>query len=253
MGKSQVEHSTTIKAKKRKVVDSERVEPVSEGGNVRRIEFEGREPVRERTVTRTEREWRPRHAASIEDIHFEVDQLGRRRRAAPKPRPRREHDIHPVHVDKAIVTRESRKAAAATKKSRRKAREAPEAKPEEPQYQPQCGAITSAAKQCRNSAKAGSKYCGAHQGYTQARGAKVLDTKPRAGTEDTKPGQKGSMATSQCAAYTKDGVQCKHVSRKRSKYCGIHKNYRAPSKGQLATRLDTKPRHAKAEDTKPST
>ena len=59
-------------------------------------------------------------------------------------------------------------------------------------YRPQCSAITEDGKQCRNSAREGSKYCGSHFGYqppglakatvdrkdTLARVKKAPDTKP---------------------------------------------------------------------------
>lgn len=45
-------------------------------------------------------------------------------------------------------------------------------------YRPQCEAVTGAGKQCRNSARQGSKYCASHKGYrpTPEQGK---DTKPR--------------------------------------------------------------------------
>ncbi len=123
------------------------------------------------------------------------------------------------------------------------------------EHQPQCEALTKDHKQCRNSAKAGSTFCGSHQGYKAMEFEKVIDAKDTAprhkSAENTKPGTKGASATHQCAAYTKDGLQCKNSSRKSSKYCGSHKGYRPPTKAQLLKQMDTKPRHNKAKDTAP--
>jgi hypothetical protein len=126
-------------------------------------------------------------------------------------------------------------------------------------YQPQCEAVTADGMQCRNSARGGSKYCGAHKGYRARTFEEVLaakDTAPaHAVAEDTAPGETGSDESThqaQCAAYTKEGGQCKNSSRRGSKYCGSHKGYRAPSKAQLLSQMDTKPRWAKAKDTPPN-
>lgn len=123
-------------------------------------------------------------------------------------------------------------------------------------FQPQCTAVTKDGLQCRNSSKTATAYCGAHQSYKARSLDEVTDTVPRVvGAEDTLPG-KGSPRTTdgkqaQCGAYTLDGMQCRNSSRKTSKYCAVHKGYRAPSRAQLESRLDTKPRHAGAEDTLP--
>lgn len=81
----------------------------------------------------------------------------------------------------------------------------------EPDYRPQCSALTADGAQCRNSARAGSKYCGSHVGYqpktlkgsakkiegkswspfdrlTDRMSVKKADVKPRVkGAKDTKP------------------------------------------------------------------
>ncbi len=127
---------------------------------------------------------------------------------------------------------------------------------EESEYQPQCAAVTKGGVQCRNSAKDGSRHCGSHQGYKPVSARDLADTAPvHAGAADTLPGQ-GREKTAggkqaQCGAYTSSGMQCRNSSRKNSKYCGAHKGYRAPSKAQLESRLDTKPRWDKAPDTLP--
>ncbi len=49
--------------------------------------------------------------------------------------------------------------------------------------QPQCGALSAAGDQCKNSAREGSKYCGSHKGYrppAKSVAAKAKDTKPKA-------------------------------------------------------------------------
>ncbi len=120
----------------------------------------------------------------------------------------------------------------------------------EEEYQPQCAAVTRDGLQCRNSCKDRSEYCGAHQAYAPQALEALLDTKPARG-EDTKAGTGDSAGTGQCAAYTKESLQCKRNSRAGSKYCGVHKGYRAPSKSSLTAKLDTVPRHAGAKDTVP--
>lgn len=53
----------------------------------------------------------------------------------------------------------------------------------------QCIALTAAGKQCRNSSRDGSKYCGSHKGYRGKTAIeKQMDTKPRVKkAKDTKP------------------------------------------------------------------
>ncbi len=93
---------------------------------------------------------------------------------------------------------------------------------------PQCAAVTADGKQCKNSARASSKYCGSHKGYTKASDAskvKKADTKPRhAGAADTKPSVRKQTT---CAAKTKAGKACQRKAAGKSKYCASHKGYRA--------------------------
>ncbi len=128
--------------------------------------------------------------------------------------------------------------------------------PAESDYQPQCAAVTKGGVQCRNSSKDGSRHCGSHQGYKPVALDDLADTAPaHGGAADTLPGKGDEKAAggkqAQCGAYTSSGMQCRNSSRKSSKYCGAHKGYRAPSKAQLESRLDTKPRWEKAPDTLP--
>lgn len=123
-------------------------------------------------------------------------------------------------------------------------------------YQPQCLALTGQGKQCRNSARKGSKYCASHKGY-HAKGFKshmsAQDTKPRSKkAKDTKPVAKKAtgQGTDQCLALTKAGKQCRNSSQDGRKYCANHKGYRG--KKAVMDGMDTKPRHAKAKDTKPA-
>ncbi len=183
------------------------------------------------------------------------------------------------------VTKRTRKAAPVKKEVTSKAEAAPaakaaaEARPPKPaskpaktdgdeeapkEYQPQCGALTQAGSQCRNSARAGSKYCSSHKGYRPPSAAqlKQLDTEPRVkGAADTTPqlqeassrggtSQPGDLQD-QCAALTVSGVQCRNSSRANSKYCASHKGYRPKAAAALKS-LDTAPRHKGAEDTKPA-
>lgn len=84
-------------------------------------------------------------------------------------------------------------------------------------YRPQCSALTEDGKQCRNSARAGSKYCGSHFGYqprtlkgsaqriegeawsddddrTDSETVREADTKARVeGAKDTKPSVRRSV------------------------------------------------------------
>ncbi len=299
------EHSTTIKAGKgsKSAPRDSLLEPVN-GGAVRRVEFHEAAP--EPTFTEEPaRQYQARHDASIDQIHFEVDNLDRLSRGAPARarRPReapvtrrvydtklggvnesrmktthgerrvlytsksvsgRQHEerFHSGLVDRIISEKynagpsfDAVDDAAPKRKLLGRKKKAAEAvfTPEpaaEAEYQPQCGAITRDGVQCRNSCKDGSEYCGSHQTYAPQALEDLLDTKPAAG-EDTKPGTGDSAGNGQCAAYTKESLQCKRNSRQGSKYCSVHKGYRAPSKASLTAKLDTKPRHAGAKDTVP--
>lgn len=125
----------------------------------------------------------------------------------------------------------------------------PDKKPEA-LYQPQCGAVTRDGMQCRNSSKTGTDYCGAHQTYSPRSIEDLLDTQPARG-DDKKPGSGDLSGTGQCAAYTKDSLQCRNRSANASKYCGSHKSYRAPNKAALSKSIDTEPRFKNAPDTLP--
>lgn len=59
----------------------------------------------------------------------------------------------------------------------------------------QCAAVTQAGKQCRNTARDGSKYCMSHKGYHPRRPERSLDTEPVGkGVKDTLPSvQKGNQ------------------------------------------------------------
>ena len=154
-------------------------------------------------------------------------------------------------------------AAPAKKPAAKKApaKKAAAKKPAAKKLQPQCAALTAGGDQCKNSARGGSKYCGSHKGYQPPSAGSVQkkkDTANRKGGLDTIPG-KGSTGKSktggqaQCAALTADGKQCRNQSRDSSKYCGSHKGYRHASTASKVKKADTKPRVAKAKDTKPST
>jgi hypothetical protein len=126
----------------------------------------------------------------------------------------------------------------------------------EKEYKPQCSAVTEDGKQCRNSARGDSKYCSSHAGYQPKALATVVDTKPRHDAKDTKAVSEGkgkAGAAVQCTAITADGKQCRNNARDGKTTCASHRNYRAPSKGQVVARIDTKPRWSKAKDTKPTT
>ncbi len=166
---------------------------------------------------------------------------------------------------KAAVERPAKAAAKAAKPAAKpvaKAETKPEA--EEKEYQPQCAGLTQAGVQCRNSARAGSKYCSSHKGYRPPSAASLtqLDTEPQVkGAPDTTPQLLEASSTSktigsgdlqaQCAALTTAGVQCRNSSRTNSKYCASHKCHRAKSAAALKA-IDTAPRHAGAADTKPA-
>lgn len=97
MGKPLTEHRATIKAgkgrKERRSKESKQkqtfepvedslLEPVN-GGRVRRIEFGGRPATVHEEVVHQDRTFRPRHEASMRDIEWEIDHIGRARRDAP--------------------------------------------------------------------------------------------------------------------------------------------------------------------------
>lgn len=145
---------------------------------------------------------------------------------------------------------------AAKKAPAKKAATKAAAKPADKKYQPQCAALTAGGDQCRNSARAGSKYCGSHKGYQPPSTKNVQakkDTAPASKkADDTLPGTKGKGDSVQCAALTASGAQCKRSARDGSKYCASHKGYRHASDASKVKKADTKPRHAGAADTKPS-
>lgn len=294
-------------------VDHDLLEPVN-GGNVRRIVFEGREATEPQYVEQGERVYRPRHVAPIDEIEFEIDHLGKRRttkrtrtfesnrtlyetdrgsavREDVAPSRRGGRRVLYTTVDKGTHQEERRFSDAAVdriiagvelepeveviktkktkivKRKRKVVEKVPVKAEPEPEesfevvdgYQPQCEAVTKGGKQCRNSSRKSSKYCGAHKGYKPRSLDSVMadkDTAPaNENAEDTLPGEAASKKSdyqAQCAAYTKDGMQCKNSSRKKSKYCGAHKKYRAPSKDQLLKQMDTPPRWAGAKDTVPN-
>ena len=98
MGKPLTEHRATIKAgkgrkerstdKRRKdegsfeFVEESHLQPVN-GGRVRRIEFGGRPATVHEEVVHQDRTFRPRHEASMRDIEWEIDHIGKARRPAP--------------------------------------------------------------------------------------------------------------------------------------------------------------------------
>ncbi|MDD5502304.1 MAG: hypothetical protein PHH26_02440 [Candidatus Thermoplasmatota archaeon] len=140
-------------------------------------------------------------------------------------------------------------------------------KPEEEgkKYRPQCAAITDSGGQCRNSARAGSKYCIAHKGYqppTAGAIMELMNTAPKTeAAKDVAPAVLGKLAENdaesgggkvQCAAVTEDGIQCKNIAREGSKYCAAHKRYHPKSAKSLAGMRDTKPKVENAPDTVPS-
>ncbi len=159
---------------------------------------------------------------------------------------------------------ETKKTASTAKKATSKAQATP-VTPEK-DYQPQCEALTADGKQCRNSSRKGSKYCGSHKGYQPKSASKLLstrDTAPRhAKAKDTTPKVVGKAHDEvdkakdshqeQCAAITAGGKQCRNSSRKGSKYCASHKGYRPKSTETLRETRRTKPRVAGAKDTKPA-
>jgi hypothetical protein len=63
-------------------------------------------------------------------------------------------------------------------------------------HRPQCAAVTPAGAQCKNSARAGRKYCGSHKGFRPtAAGKSATDTAPRvAKAADTKPAARKAPA-----------------------------------------------------------
>lgn len=147
------------------------------------------------------------------------------------------------------------KKAPAKKAAVKPAAKAAAKAPAEKKYQPQCSALTGGGDQCRNSARAGSKYCGSHKGYQPPSAKNVQAKKDTAPVSkkaaDTKPGEKAE-GSAQCAAVTASGSQCKRSARAGSKYCASHKGYKHATDASKVKKADTKPRHAGAADTKPA-
>lgn len=113
------------------------------------------------------------------------------RGATPSPKP----DGYQVSVTATglPVLRKSRNGSKESAGKKRAARNAP-SKPrrKDPDYEPQCQALTEAGKQCRNSSRDRSKYCSSHFGDRPPRLAETTprgtDTVPHVkGAEDTRP------------------------------------------------------------------
>lgn len=153
----------------------------------------------------------------------------------------------------------------------------PPKKPER-RLQPQCAALTPGSRQCRNSARDGSKYCASHAGYrppSVEAFLKKLDTKPRvAGAPDTHPvahrgtsvvrvpvedvGRPRAKAIGapthepQCGAFTAGGPQCRNLARDGSKYCALHHGFRPPTVARLVQAHATRPKARGAPDAPPA-
>ncbi len=181
--------------------------------------------------------------------------------AAPKAAPKvsKPAPEAPKAASKATVKPATEAKETATKAAAEASKDA-----DEKEYQPQCAGLTQAGVQCRNSARARSKYCASHKGYRPPSASSLtqLDTAPRVkGAADTTPQLQEISSKAketgegdlqpQCAALTAEGVQCRNSSRTTSKYCASHKGYRAKSAAALKS-IDTAPRHKGAEDTKPA-
>lgn len=97
---------------------------------------------------------------------------------------------------------------------------------------PQCGALSKAGDQCKNSARDGSKYCGSHKGYRPPAKevvAKAKDTKPVAKkAEDTKPTARKAPAKKATKAPAKKAPAKKAAAKKpASKSSQVrHEDYR---------------------------
>lgn len=140
---------------------------------------------------------------------------------------------------------------------------------------PQCAALTDAGSQCRNSARTRSHYCASHKGYqpktveglraafeTSPAGPRTVETKPTLQGSKPNPVDAGGRGQSptptvagenpQCEALSAEGWQCRNVSRPRSKYCSVHRNYHPVTAKGLVALHDTKPRVRGARDTVPT-
>jgi hypothetical protein len=100
-------------------------------------------------------------------------------------------NYHPPSAATAATAKDTKPAARGVRDTKPARRRKADAARSSGGLRPQCVALTPAGKQCQNSARAGSKYCGAHKSYqppgaATARAAK--DSKPAVPkARDTKP------------------------------------------------------------------
>ncbi|HLF16563.1 MAG TPA: hypothetical protein VI796_03925 [Candidatus Thermoplasmatota archaeon] len=74
---------------------------------------------------------------------------------------------------------------------------------------------------------------------------------PEAPAEEPATEAEGKEYQPQCAAITDDGMQCRNSTKHRSKYCASHQGYRPPTMAKVIASKDTLPTNVIAEDTKP--
>lgn len=254
MPKPIAETSTTIKAGKSKhkvtrdVNEAPRrdlLQPVG-GGRVRRVEFEPEVETRTAEVR-----YQPKHDASMDHIHFEVDNIDRLQRGVE---PRRATALESKRVFETkkggvnatdVDTHRGRRRVLYTERKRGE-------RTEETRFH--SGLVD---KIIAERYKGGPQFeevdeekprFGLFKKKDDAKPATRTRRKETVTTTVTKGGKTTTSTTTktsgwspdepkadtkQCAAYTKDGDQCKRNARKRAKYCTQHRNYRAPSKKDL--------------------
>ncbi len=256
MPKPIAETSTTIKAGKpkrgvtRDVNDTPRrdlLQPVG-GGSVRRVEFEPEHP----QTRSAEVHYQPKHEASMDHIHFEVDNIDRLQRGT-EPRRAKPLETRRVFETKKggvnatdVDTHRGRRRVLYTERKRGERTEETrfhsglvdkiiaERYKDGPPFEavdedkPRFGLFKKKEEPVRTRKETVTKTTTKDGKTTTKTTTKVT----KSGWTPPADDEAGTVAK-QCAAYTKDGDQCKRNARKRGKYCTQHRNYRAPSKKDL--------------------
>lgn len=270
MARPITEHSTKLRAGKGKRGSSEEpsgtasrtptgsrvLEPVV-GGRVRRIVFEG-DPVEPAPAPERDPErWQPRHRASMTDIEFEVDNLGRFRARRDRTDPHASVRTGTVYETERGAVREARQK---TERGERRVLYTVVRNGDRMEERRFSGLLVDEALRRRDAPAAEEEVVQEESVEYVPRTRRVVEEvllEPRrrrdrkgkgnkaAGTGPATPEQ---VFQPQCAALTRDGLQCRNSSKTGTRYCGSHQAYEAQSLSSLA---DTKPRVAGAEDTLP--
>ncbi len=261
MPKPLVEQSTTLKAGKKgkkagkateEVTPSKpRIEAVG-GGSVRVVEFEEEAP----KPRSGEVHYEPKHQASMDHIHFEVDNLDRLQRGTTPRRAKPLETKRVFETEKGGVNATSvethrgtrrvlyteRKRGNRTEETRfhpglvdkiiaERYRDGPTFEAVDEESKPRFGLFKK-----KDDKPSESKVTKTVTKTVTKDGKTTSTTKTTKSTGWEPPTKAATQETDgkHCAAYTKDGDQCKRDVKGRAKYCFQHRGYRPPTKADLA-------------------